>query len=313
MPSEVYLMPFLSVLASVVLVIASLYWAKAVLIPLALALMLTFLLQPIVAALHRRGLGHMPAVVLVVMLLGLVLVAVGGVVIMQFSSLAAELPSYQDNLKHKIDDLQSMSQGGVLEKIQETFAELTRQFEHNPPSTAAAQEPVAVQHLRVLARLVCALTARLSGGCWPGVGAAPVHPHGLRRLTGSLVPSHWLRALDGHHQSPRRSRAAHQPLVADAGDRQWHVRVRRGPRAVLLRAPVCPAVGLVSRRVALYPLCGAGAGGVAAHRPQPGGVCRVGEAAPGRWALCPPGTCAPTWCWSPCSMAGVLASRRWRY
>ena len=43
MPSEVSLMPFLSVLASVVLVIASLYWAKAVLIPLALALMLTFL------------------------------------------------------------------------------------------------------------------------------------------------------------------------------------------------------------------------------------------------------------------------------
>ena len=145
MPSEVSLMPFLSVLASVVLVIASLYWAKAVLIPLALALMLTFLLQPIVAALHRRGLGHMPAVVLVVMLLGLVLIAVGGVVIMQFSSLAAEIPSYQDNLKHKIDDLQRMSQGGVLEKIQQTFAELTTQFDHTPPSTAAAQEPVAVQ------------------------------------------------------------------------------------------------------------------------------------------------------------------------
>ena len=122
MPSEVYLMPFLSVMASVVLVIASLYWAKAVLIPLALALMLTFLLQPIVAALHRRGLGHMPAVVLVVVLLGFVLVAVGGVVIMQFSSLAAELPGYQDNLKHKIDDLQSMSKGGVLEKIQESSA-----------------------------------------------------------------------------------------------------------------------------------------------------------------------------------------------
>ena len=77
MPSEVYLIPFLSVMASVVLVIASLYWAKAVLIPLALALMLTFLLQPVVAVLHRRGLGHTPAVVLVVMLLGLVLSAVG--------------------------------------------------------------------------------------------------------------------------------------------------------------------------------------------------------------------------------------------
>jgi len=145
MPPEVYLMPFLSVMASVVLVIASLYWAKAVLIPLALALMLTFLLQPIVAALHRRGLGHMPAVVLVVVLLGLVLVAVGGVVIMQFSSLAAELPGYQDNLKHKIDDLQSMSKGGVLEKIQESMAVLTREFNNTPPPARASQEPVVVQ------------------------------------------------------------------------------------------------------------------------------------------------------------------------
>ena len=145
MLSEIHKLSFLNVLGSIVLVIASLYWARAVFVPLALALMLTFLLQPIVAALHRRGLGHMTAVVLVVMLLGLGLGAVGGMVIMQFSSLAAELPSYQDNLKHKIDDLQSVSKGGVLEKIQKTFAELTRQFEHNPPSTAAPQEPIAVQ------------------------------------------------------------------------------------------------------------------------------------------------------------------------
>ena len=69
MPSEVHKLPFLNVLASLVLVIASLYWAKAVLVPLALAFMLTFLLQPLVAALHRRGLGHTPAVILVVLLL----------------------------------------------------------------------------------------------------------------------------------------------------------------------------------------------------------------------------------------------------
>ena len=58
MPSEVSKLSFLHVLESIVLVIASLYWARAVFVPLALALMLTFLLQPIVAALHRRGLGY---------------------------------------------------------------------------------------------------------------------------------------------------------------------------------------------------------------------------------------------------------------
>lgn len=144
MPSEVHKLPFLNVLASLVLVIASLYWAKAVLVPLALAFMLTFLLQPLVAALHRRGLGHTPAVILVVMLLALVLGTVGWAVVRQFASLAAELPGYQDNLKQKIDDLQSASKGGVFEEIQATIAELTREFENNPSPTPTAQEPVAV-------------------------------------------------------------------------------------------------------------------------------------------------------------------------
>jgi predicted PurR-regulated permease PerM len=145
MPSEIPMLSFLSVLASLVLVIASLYWAKAVLVPLALALMLTFLLQPIMVALHRRGLGHTPAAVLVVMLLGLVLGTVGWAVVRQFASLASELPGYQDNLKHKIDDVQSVSKGGVLEKIQATMAALTKEFEKNQPPTTAPQEAVAVQ------------------------------------------------------------------------------------------------------------------------------------------------------------------------
>ena len=73
MPAEVHKLSFLHVLASVVLVIGSLYWARAVFVPLALSLMLTFLLQPVVALLHRRGLGYAPAVVLVVLLLALLI------------------------------------------------------------------------------------------------------------------------------------------------------------------------------------------------------------------------------------------------
>ena len=55
MPSEVHKLSFLHVLASVVLVIGSLYWARAVFVPLALALMLTFLLQPVVGGAAPAG------------------------------------------------------------------------------------------------------------------------------------------------------------------------------------------------------------------------------------------------------------------
>ena len=68
MPSDVNKLSFLNVMLSLVLVIASLYWARAVLIPFALALLLTFLLQPIVAAIHWQGLRRTPAAVLVVVL-----------------------------------------------------------------------------------------------------------------------------------------------------------------------------------------------------------------------------------------------------
>ena len=144
MPSDVNKLSFLNVMLSLVLVIASLYWARAVLIPFALALLLTFLLQPIVVAIHRQGLSRTPAAVLVVVLVSVVIGAVGWVVVTQFSNLAYELPHYQGNLKQKIDDLRNASRGGVLEKIQETIDELTREFEKNQQATPAPQEPVAV-------------------------------------------------------------------------------------------------------------------------------------------------------------------------
>ena len=144
MPSEVHKLSFLHVLASVVLVIGSLYWARAVFVPLALSLMLTFLLQPVVAVLHRRGLGYAPAAVLVVLLLALLIGAIGWVAVTQLSSLASEFPRYQDNLKQKIEDLQHASQGGVFGKIQESVAELSRNFQKHQLPATGPQEPIAV-------------------------------------------------------------------------------------------------------------------------------------------------------------------------
>src|SRR5215831_11488570 len=144
MPSEVHKLSFLHVLASVVLVIASLYWARAVFVPLALALILTFLLQPVVAVLHRRGLGYAPAAVLVVTLLALAIGAMSWGAVAQLSSLASELPRYQDNLRQKLNDLQQASQGSIFGKLQQTVAELSRKFEQHQLPTTAPQEPPTV-------------------------------------------------------------------------------------------------------------------------------------------------------------------------
>jgi predicted PurR-regulated permease PerM len=144
MASELYTSSFLNILASLILVVGSLYWARTVLVPLALALMLTFVLHPIVEMLHRQGLGRTPAVVLVVVLVALGLGTVSWIVGVQLSSLAYELPRYQGNLRQKISDLQSASQGGVVGRIQDTIADLTKEFEKTQKPTAEPHEPVAV-------------------------------------------------------------------------------------------------------------------------------------------------------------------------
>jgi hypothetical protein len=55
-------------LSSCVLVIGCLYWGQAILIPMALAILITFVLGPVVSALRRIGLPQTLAVLLVVIL-----------------------------------------------------------------------------------------------------------------------------------------------------------------------------------------------------------------------------------------------------
>ena len=77
--------------ATFVLIIASLYWAQAVLIPVALAILLTFLLSPVAGALEWIALRRLPSVMVVVVLTFSLLGGIGWIVTLQFASLANEL------------------------------------------------------------------------------------------------------------------------------------------------------------------------------------------------------------------------------
>ena len=84
--------PALSVFPGLVLIIASLYWAQAFLIPLALSLLLTFLLTPLVAGLEKFGLGRVTSVMGVVFFIFSLLVGIAWIVALQFTSVANQLP-----------------------------------------------------------------------------------------------------------------------------------------------------------------------------------------------------------------------------
>ncbi|MGH7854945.1 MAG: AI-2E family transporter, partial [Candidatus Binatia bacterium] len=64
-------------LPSAVLVVAILYWAQEVLVPIAIAILLTFVLNPVVSALERLRLGRVIAVGISVVLAFSILLGAG--------------------------------------------------------------------------------------------------------------------------------------------------------------------------------------------------------------------------------------------
>jgi len=77
------------------MLVACLYRARAVLIPIALAILLTFVLEPVTTALQRAGLSRAPSAILVMVFAVCLLGAVGWIVPGQLTTLAAELPKYR--------------------------------------------------------------------------------------------------------------------------------------------------------------------------------------------------------------------------
>jgi predicted PurR-regulated permease PerM/CheY-like chemotaxis protein len=133
-------------IAATVLVIVAFYWAQAVLIPFALAILLTFLLSPLVTRIQQAGLGRGTSVTIVIALTFAVLAMIGWATVSQVTSLAEELPKYRQNIRQKVRDLRGMGKGGVLEQVQETVDEVKDEIEKGEASRAANnRRPIIVQ------------------------------------------------------------------------------------------------------------------------------------------------------------------------
>lgn len=112
--------------AAVVLV---LYFGRSLLVPLAVAILLTFVLVPLVRRLRRLRLGRVPSVLLSVLVALGVLTGVFSVVGMQLVDLANNLPKYENNLVAKIRALRpEPAQGGLVERTSRVLEHLGREI-----------------------------------------------------------------------------------------------------------------------------------------------------------------------------------------
>jgi predicted PurR-regulated permease PerM len=134
--------------AGYVLVVAVLYWAQAVLVPVALALLITFVLTPPVIVLQRR-IGRVPAVLVVVALVFTVLGLAGWGVAVQLSKLAGSLPQYRVNIQQKIADIRGASHVGPVEQVQQTVKEIQNQLAAPETPSGNVREPVIVESKQV--------------------------------------------------------------------------------------------------------------------------------------------------------------------
>src|SRR5262245_42228070 len=100
------------------LAIAILHWAQVLLVPIAFAVLMAFVLAPVVGAL-QRWIGRVPGVLAAVTLSCAGLALLGWLVTQQLASLVGEIPAYQQNLHQKIRDIRGLGEGGVLEKLRD--------------------------------------------------------------------------------------------------------------------------------------------------------------------------------------------------
>lgn len=100
-----------------VVIVAALYFGREVLIPITIAVLLSFLLSPLVELLRRAWLGRILSVVLAVVLALALIFGIGTAIGTQMAQLATNVPQYQTTIELKIAKLRSATLGQISGEI----------------------------------------------------------------------------------------------------------------------------------------------------------------------------------------------------
>jgi predicted PurR-regulated permease PerM len=110
-------------------VVGGLYFGKPVLEPLALAVLISFALAPLVGLLKHLRLGNVAPVLISLILAIVVITGLGTFMGSQLAKLAAELPHYQTNLAHKIQSVVgSATHSDTIHRLNQTIENLSAQI-----------------------------------------------------------------------------------------------------------------------------------------------------------------------------------------
>lgn len=165
----------LVILTGLSIAVMALSWAQDVLIPVALAILLSFVLSPVVSFLQRRRFGRVPAVFITVTVSGLLVFGLGRFMVHQVISLADALPKYETNIEKKIAEIREATRGGFIERLQNSLRRLSReidqQAERDRDNQQVADPVPAVEDKPQLVKLAEDKSSKWAS-LWSAVGPA---------------------------------------------------------------------------------------------------------------------------------------------
>jgi len=134
-------MALLSAVATAILaaiIVMVLYFGREIIIPIALAILLSFVLAPLVGLLQRLRIPRGLAVVSVVIIAFALIFAMGSLLATQLAQLAGDLPRYQSTISEKIQSFRDTTAGrGTLERASGMLKDLSKELD-KPKEAATA-------------------------------------------------------------------------------------------------------------------------------------------------------------------------------
>lgn len=128
-------------IATAVAVIAILYFGRDVFLPLAIALLVTFALAPVVSILRRTGLPRVAAVIGSVLATFSVLALLSFVVVTQVSDLATNISIYQMNIVTKVRALKEAgASGGMIDRLSGVVERVGEEMEREELPTSLSDD-----------------------------------------------------------------------------------------------------------------------------------------------------------------------------
>jgi predicted PurR-regulated permease PerM len=124
-------------------IVSALYYGRALFIPLAVAILLTFVLAPLVRLFRRWGAGRVPSVIIVVVFAFTIIFGSAALLGQQLTQLAERLPQYQFNIQNKVRNLQeAATHGGTFSRVADFLHRLNSEMANRgTPVTPAVQAP----------------------------------------------------------------------------------------------------------------------------------------------------------------------------